>query len=97
MKGLTARHGLVGDVLAAKEVLSDHLVNFLDCVFVELILAHIELDDSIVLHQSALQSGSSVLFDLVRADVQLANRSIVTDILRQTLAEEVAQQVGCQI
>ena len=65
MRGLTARHGLVGDVLAAEEVLSDHLVDLLDSVFVELILAHIELDDSIVLHQSALQSGGSVLFDLV--------------------------------
>ena len=65
MRVLTARHGFVGDVLASEEVLSDHLVDLLDSVFVELILAHIELDDSIVLHESALQSGGSVLFDLV--------------------------------
>ena len=63
----------------------------------ESIPLHVELDDALVRDQTAFERRRIALIDLVRGDIELLDRRIVTDVLGETLAEHVSEQVGCQV
>jgi len=83
--------------LALEEILCDNLVNFFLCVACEAISLDVELDDALVCDQTTLERWCVALIDLVARDVQLLNRSVVTDVLRKTLAKHVTKEVRCQV
>ena len=88
---------IVANVLALQEVLRDNLVNFLLSVWSEAVLFDIELYNVLVCDEGAFKRGSVALIDLVTRDVQLLDRSIVTDVLRETFTEHVTKKVGSQV
>ena len=87
----------VADVLTLEEVLRDNLVYFLLRVARKTIPLHVELDDALVGHQTAFKCRCIALVDLVRGDIELLNGRVVTDVLGETFAEHVSEQVGCQV
>ena len=87
----------VANVLTLEEVLSHNLVYFLLRVARKTIPLHVELDDALVGHQTAFERRCIALVDLVRGDVELLNGRVVTDVLGETFAEHVSEQVGCQV
>ena len=87
----------VANVLTLEEVLRDNLVYFLLRIARKAIPLHVELDDALVRDQTAFERRRIALIDLVRGDIELLDRRIVTDVLGETLAEHVSEQVGCQI
>ena len=88
---------VVRDVLRFQEVLYHNLVNFFFGLCRELVLAHIEVDDLVVSHQTAFECWCVALFNAVARDIELLNLLIVCDVLRETLAEHVSEEIGSQI
>ena len=84
---LTIEHFLVCDAFAFQIVFGDDFIDFLHCLFREMCLSHVKLDDSIILQESSLERGSITLLNLITGNVQLPYVCVVTNILRQGLAE----------
>ena len=87
----------VANVLTLEEVFRDNLVYFLLRVARKAIPLHVELDNALVGHQTAFERRRITFVDLVRRNIELLNGRVVTDVLGETFAEHVSEQVGCQV
>ena len=60
-------------------------------------LSHVELDNPIILQESSLERGRITLLNLITGDVELLNVGVVTNILRQGLAEGVTKEISGEV
>mmetsp|Transcript_1792 Transcript_1792/g.2540 ORF Transcript_1792/g.2540 Transcript_1792/m.2540 type:complete len:209 (-) Transcript_1792:867-1493(-) len=90
-------NALIADALSLEEVLGDHFGDFFLRVGRKVILFDVELHDTVVGEQAALEGGRVALVDLVGGDVEAPNRLVVAQVLRQALAEHIAEEIRGQV
>ena len=92
-----ATEAIVADTLSLQRVLGHELFNLLDSLLDESVLVHVEEHDSVVGQQTSLEGGGVAFVNLVGRDVQFLDKDVVADILRKTLTEHIAEEIGSQV